>query len=208
MTSLYLSLTCHDKYTSPSWPSSLRSIVSDVTTYCLCLDMTYIIYISMQLITIKSIRNCDVSVFLFVLTWQIHQIHFDQAHQDQVYEMFGLPCICLYLDMTNTPSTFRSSSSRSKVSDVVTSGLVGHTVGIQKASSSQRIPTPQTILFLLFFFFKIWILFFFGGASQQILMQQPILFFRETCTCCIGKYMNSIRNWYPNTMIKKNTKDS
>ena len=151
MTSLYLSLTCHDKYTSPSWPSSLRSIVSDVTTYCLCLDMTYIIYISMQLITIKSIRNCDVSVFLFVLTWQIHQIHFDQAHQDQVYEMFGLPCICLYLDMTNTPSTFRSSSSRSKVSDVVTSGLVGHTVGIQKASSSQRIPTPQTILFLLLF---------------------------------------------------------
>ena len=112
-------------------------------------------------------------LFLFVLTLQIHQIHFDQ---DQKYEMFGRPCICLYLNMTNTQSTFRSSSSRSKVSDVVTSGLVGHTVGIQKASSSQRIPTPQTILFLLLFFFKIWILFFFRGAPQQILMQQTILF--------------------------------
>ena len=180
MTSLHLCLTCHDKYTSPSWSSSSRSIVPDVVTYCLCLDMNYYtIYISMQLITIKSIGNCDVSVFLFVLTWQIHQIHFDQVHQDQKYEMFGRPCICLYLNMTNTQSTFRSSSSRSKVSDVVTSGLVGHTVGIQKASSSQRIPTPQTILFLLLFFFKIWILFFFRGAPQPILMQQTILFFPE-----------------------------
>ena len=124
-------------------------------TYCLCLDMNYYtIYISMQLITIKSIGNCGVSVFLFVLTLQIHKGHFDQAQQDQKYEMFGRPCICLYLDMTNTQSTFRSSSSRSKVSDVVTSGLVGHTVGIQKASSSQRIPTPQTILFLLLFFLQ------------------------------------------------------
>ena len=33
------------------------------------------------------------------------------------------------------------------LSDVVTSGLVGHTVGIQKASATQRIPTPLTILF-------------------------------------------------------------
>ena len=152
-----------------------------------------IIYISMQLITIKSIRNCDVSVFLFVLTWQIHQIHFDQAHQDQVYEMFGLPCICLYLDMTNTPSTFRSSSSRSKVSDVVTSGLVGHTVGIQKASSSQRIPTPQTILFLLLFSSRFEYFSFWRRISTNTDATANPFFFRVTCTCCIGKYMNSIR---------------
>ena len=104
---------------------------------------------------------CDVSVSFFIVTWQIHQINFNQGHENRNYEMLWLLCICLYLDMTNTQSTFRSSSSRSKVSDVVTSGLVGHTVGIQKASSSQRIPTPQTILFLLLFFFKIWKLFFF-----------------------------------------------
>ena len=90
MTSLYLSLTCHDKYTSPSWSSSSRSIVP-----------------------------CDLlSLSRYEL---LYNIHFDAAHHDQKYRKLWRLCIFICVDMTNTPNTFRPSSSRSKVWDVWTS---------------------------------------------------------------------------------------
>ena len=98
---------------------------------------------------IRSIRCCDVFVFVFDLSWQIHitdmiklikinstrccdllslsryellyNIYFDAAHQYQKYRKLWRLCIFICVDMTNTPNTFRPSSSRSKVWDVWTS---------------------------------------------------------------------------------------